>query len=101
MFSLSVAIELLLGVRRSTTGVVHLQDHSSQHVFPIQPPMRLGGSRQRIRRRDSHPDLAVAEVATQLVEFMRTRDRIEGMDAERAPLHRNRFNAVRVGEASL
>ena len=79
---------------------VHLKDHPSQHVFPLQPPMRLGGPPQRIRRRDRHADPAVGEMTTQLVEFTRIRDRVEGVHAERAPLHRNRFDAVRVDDPS-
>ena len=63
--------------------------------------MRLGGLPQRIARRDRHANPAVAEVTIQLVEFTRIRDCIEGTHAERAPLHGNRFDAVRVDDASL
>ena len=83
------------------TVTVHLQDHPSQHVFPIQPPMRLGGFPQRILRRDGHADPAVTEVTIQLVEFTRIRDCVESTHAERAPRHRHRFDAVRVDDASL
>jgi hypothetical protein len=46
---------------------VYLQNYPSQHMFPIQPPVRLGGFSQRIARRDRHADPAVAEVTIQLV----------------------------------
>src|SRR4029453_3161060 len=80
---------------------VYLQNYPSQHVFPIQPPMRLGGFPQRIARRDRHAGPAMAEVAIQLVELTRIRDRVEGMHAERASVHGNRVDTVRVDEASL
>ena len=63
--------------------------------------MRQGGFRQRIARRNRHANFAVAEVTIELVELTRTRNRIEGTHAKRAPLHRNRFDAVRVHDASL
>jgi hypothetical protein len=80
---------------------VYLQNYPSQHVFPIQPPMRLGGFPQRIARRDRHADPAMAEVTIQLVELTRIRDRVEGMHAERASVHGNRVDTVRVDEAPL
>ena len=70
-------------------------------MFSIQSPMRLSGFPQRIARRDRHANPAVAEVAIQLVEFTRIRHRVEGMHAERGPLHGNGFDAVRVHDASL
>ena len=63
--------------------------------------MRLGSLSERIARRDRHANLVVAEVTIQLLEFMPIRDRIEGTHPERAPLHRNRFDAVRVHDASF
>src|SRR6187200_214593 len=87
--------------RRSLAVAVYLKYQPSQHVFSIQSSMRLGGFPQRIARCDRHPNLAVAEVTIQLVEFPRTRDRVEGTHAERAPLHGHRSDAVRVPDPSL
>jgi hypothetical protein len=69
-------------------------------VFSIQSPMRLRGFAQRVARRDRHTNPAVRQVTTQLVEFARIRDRVERSNAERRPLHGNRFDAVRVRDAS-
>ena len=61
--------------------------------------MRLCGFPQRIARRDRHANFSDGEVTIQLVEFTWTRNRIEITHAKRAPLHRNRFDAVRVHDA--
>ena len=63
--------------------------------------MRLGGLSQRIARRNRHASLAVGEMTIQLVEFTWARNRIVGAHAKRAPLHWNRFDAVRVYDSSL
>ena len=64
-------------------GATYLQYHPSQHVFTIQPPMRLSGFSQWIARRDRHADSAVADVTIQLVELTRACGRVKGMHAER------------------
>jgi hypothetical protein len=46
-------------------------------------------------------NLAAAEMTIQLVEFARTRDRIESTYAERAPLRGHGFDTVRMRDASL
>ena len=79
----------------------YLQHHPSQHMFTIQSPMRLRRFPQWIARRDRHADPAVADVTIQLVEFTRTCNRVEGMQAERAPLDGNRLDTIRVSHASF
>jgi len=76
------------------------QHHPSQQMASIQPSVRLSGFPQRIARCDRHAGSTAAEMTIQLVEFTRVRDRIEGTHAEGAPLHGNRFDAVRVHDAS-
>ena len=63
--------------------------------------MRLRGLCERIAGRDRHANLAVAEMTIQLLEFTRIRDRIERTHAKRTPLHWNRFDAVRIDDASF